>query len=384
MFKTITSVTNILASVPPIIPGESKYGVMSITAEELTPMMRGSVVAAQIDELEIKIADIGTSDRARLFIKWNQAGQDAGLPETAFAKGTPSQMRSRFLLSFLAGNQSEARFFNEIYPEVEDLTIKPYASRAGIGGRYVVAFEDMQKESIKLYDIESAAPQEHVEGMMDVLAKLHGRYWQSPRFSKDLSWLNRHSERHGISVLKRVYSWSGDKFFKQDRDLPESMNRLTQLFTRNQDAFAKVWDAMPATLIHGDCHIGNTYYNTSDGTSGIYDWQAIHLMSGIRDFAYFMVNSVPIETRRQQEKPLLRRYLDGLASAGAGKEAPGFDEAWDLYRLLAIEGWMTIAVTGAIGGLQSEERVVAATERGIAAMEDLDVEAALKQALQKL
>lgn len=381
MLKALSSATNLLASAPPLIPGEKKYGVMSITVEELAPMMRGAVAEAKIEKLDIKIADIGTSDRARLFIEWNQAGKDAGLPVTAFAKGTPSQMQSRFLLAFLAGNQSEARFFNEIYPEVPDLTIKPYVSRAGIGGRYVVAFEDMQKDSIELYDVDSAAPLEHAEGVMDVLGKLHGRYWQSPRFSKDLSWLNCASERTGLSILKWVYSWSGDRFFKQDRDLPESMRRLTELFTANQDTLIKFWDSLPATLTHGDCHLGNSYY-TSEGNSGIYDWQAVHLMSGVRDFAYFMVNSVPIDTRRQQEETLLRRYLDGLAAAGAGKEAPDFNEAWELYRLLAIEGWITIVVTGAFGGLQSEERVIAATERGIAAMEDLEVEAALKKALR--
>ena len=379
--RAISSIANMLASTSPLIPGERKYGVMSLTPEELAPRMRGKVADAKIDKLEIKIADIGTSDRARLFIEWNQAGKQAGLPDTAFSKGTPSQLRSRFLLAFLAGNQAEAGFFTEIYPEVEDLTIEPYVSRAGMGGRYVVAFEDMQKESVQLYDVDSAAPLTHVEGMIDVLAKLHGRYWQSPRFSQDLSWLNRASERTGIFVLKQVYSWSGEKFFKQDRDIPESMQRLTRLFTRNQNALLKIWDSLPATLTHGDCHLGNSYY-TSDGSSGIYDWQAVHLMHGLRDFAYFMVNSVPIDTRRQQEESLLRRYLDGLAAAGAGKEAPDFNEAWELYRLLAIEGWMTIVVTGAFGGLQSEERVIAATERGTAAMEDLEVEAALQKALK--
>lgn len=381
MNKTVSGAANILASASPRIPGEGKYGVKSLTAEELTPMMKGSVADAKIDELEIKIADRGTTDRARLFIEWNQVGKDAGLPETAFAKGTPSQTRSRFLLAFLAANQSEARFFNEVYPEIDDLTIRPYVSRSGTGGRYVVAFEDIAQDDVELYDIDSAAPVEHVEGVIDVLAKLHGRYWQSPRFSTDLSWLNCHSERTGISVLKRIYSWSGDKFFKQDRDVPESMRRLTHLFTKNQDVLEKVWDSMPRTLTHGDCHLGNSYYTRSSGTSGIYDWQAVHLMHGIRDFAYFMVTSVPVDTRRQHEESLMRRYVDGLGAAGVGDEAPDFKEAWDLYRLLAVEGWMTVVVTGAFGGLQSEERVIAATERGVAAMEDLEVEAALNKAL---
>jgi len=167
----------------------------------------------------------------------------------------------------------------------------------------------------------------------------------------------------------------------QDRDLPESVRRLTRHYVRNQPALVKVWEAMPPTLCHGDNHLGNTFTNP-DGSAGIYDWQVFHKMNGLRDFAYFLMHSVPTDLRRAEEKNLLERYLHGLTENGAGAEVPTLAEAWDSYRLLTIDGWIIIVFTLAAGGMQPDDRMEVTAVRAVNTLVDLDVEQAISAALR--
>lgn len=276
----------------------------------------------------------------------------------------------------------ETRFFEQIHPAVQDLTIAPYVSRAGSGGRYVVALEDLAlRGGVTFYDADDEAPKEHAEAVIDLLARLHGRFWKSPRFETDLSWLETYSRRPGYPFMKQLFTWSEKKFMKQDREVPDAVRRLTKTYVQNQKALVGVWESMPMTLCHGDTHLGNTFAN-ADGTAGIYDWQVFHKMNGLRDVAYFLMHSIPTELRRAEEENLLRRYLDGLAEPGAGSEAPTFAEAYDTYRLLTIDGWIAIVFTLAAGGMQPNDRMEVTAVRAISSLVDLDVEQAINGALR--
>jgi len=277
----------------------------------------------------------------------------------------------------------ETRFFQQIQPSVADLTIEPYVARSGSGGRYVIAFEDLalRDGGVTFYNADDEAPKEHAEGVIDLLATLHGRFWRSPRFAGDLAWIETYARRPGGPVMKHFFTLSERRFMQQDRSVPDSVRRLTKQYVRNQHALTRIWESMPQTLCHGDTHLGNTYGN-ADGTAGIYDWQVFHKMNGLRDFAYFMMHSIPTELRRNEEKNLLARYLDGLAESGApANEVPSFDEAFDTYRLLTVDGWIAIVFTLAAGGMQPDDRMEVTAVRAINTLLDLDVEQALDSVL---
>lgn len=386
MLHTANSVKDFALGILPWVPTEKSYGLDSLKPTELTRAIAPNLPGACIESLRVEMDSQGTTDRARLHLQWNAAGQAAALPTTAFAKGTSTKIGSRAVVSAFACHTYETRFYQQIYPSVADLTVKPFVSRSGMGGRYVVAFEDLKlRGSIRFYNADDEASKEHAEGVIDLLAQLHGRFWKSPRFASDLAWLETYSRRPGYPFMKRLNIWSEKKFMAQERaarlGVTDSVRRLTRLHAHNQDKLVRVWEAMPQTLCHGDCHLGNTFGNP-DGTAGIYDWQVFHKMNGLRDFAYFMMHSIPTALRRAEERNLLRRYLDGLAQAGAGREAPGFDSAWDAYRLLTIDGWMAIVLTFAVGGMQPDDRMEVTALRALATMADLDLETVLAKAIR--
>jgi len=373
----LESVRDLGLGLAPWVPGHGRYGLDSLTTRELGEAIGRGVPGARLESHDVVIDSRGTTDRARLLLSWNEAGRDAGLPASAFAKGTSSQLAPRAIVSGFSCHTYETRFFQQIQPSVADLTVESYVARAGAGGRYVIALEDAAlRGDVTFYNADDEATKAHAEAVVDLLAKLHGRFWNSPRFQTDLSWLETYSRRPGYPVMRKLFSWSERRFMKQDREVPESVRRLTKSYVDNQDVFVKVWESMPVTLCHGDTHLGNTFSNP-DGTAGIYDWQVFHKMNGLRDIAYFLMHSIPSALRRAEEENLLRRYLAGLAEAGAGCEVPSYDEAFDRYRLLTIDGWIAIVFTLAAGGMQPDDRMEVTAVRAVNTLMDLDVEKAI-------
>lgn len=377
MFRTMTAAMDLALGLAPWIPGQQRYGLDSLTTAELGAALAAGVPGARLVSHEVEIDSRGTTDRARIRLTWNDVGRRWGLPESAFAKGTSSQLAPRGIVSAFGCHTYETRFFQEIQPSVADLTIKPYIARSGSGGRYVAAFEDVAlRGDVTFYNADDECTLEHAEAMMDLLAALHGRFWRSPRFDTDLSWLETYSRRPGYPFMAQAFKLSERKFMAQDREVPDSVRRLTKMYVQNQPALVKVWEAMPQTLCHGDDHLGNTFSNP-DGTAGIYDWQVFHKMNGLRDVAYFLMHSVPTSLRRSHEKPLIERYLHGLAEHGAGNEVPSLSEAFDTYRLLTIDGWIIIVFTLAAGSMQPDDRMEVTAARAINTLMDLDVESAI-------
>jgi hypothetical protein len=376
---TLDTIKNIAIGMSPIIRGEDRFGLASISPAELTAAIAKDAPGARIEKIRLEADSKGTTDRGRLFLDWNQAGINAGLPTTAFAKGTPSTTSSRILNSTFGLCESEVRFYNELQPAVAALTLKPYVARVGAGGRFVIAMEDLGKQAT-FFQPGEEAPLSHAEAIMDVLALLHAKYWRSPRFASDLQWITPFSRRPGFVLAHKVLVMYEPKWLRKRADVPPSVQRLTQFYLENRPALDRAWEALPPTLCHGDPHLGNTYAK-SDGASGIYDWQNLHKMNGMRDVAYFMGHSLPIELRRAQEKNLIRRYLDGLAFNGVGHEVPTFEKAFDQYRLLIMDGWTSVWASLAIGGMAEEARGEILMQRFYAALTDLDTEKALRGAV---
>lgn len=383
MFGTARAAKDMALGMSPWVPGQGKYGLDSLRADEFTTALAADVPGARCESIAIEVDSRGTTDRARIHLRWNAAGQEADLPASAFAKGTSTQVAPRAIVSGFGCHTYETRFFAQIQPALADLTITPYVSRSGTGGRYVVAAEDLalREGGVTFYDADDDAPRSHVEAVVDMFATMHGRFWESPRFTGDLRWLETYSRRPGYAFMERLFAWSEKRFMKQDREVPDVVRRLTKTYVQNQPALVRVWESMPQTLAHGDSHLGNTYGNP-DGSAGIYDWQVFHKQNGLRDIAYFLSTSVPIELRRAEEKNLIARYVEHLAAAGAGAHAPSFEEAFDAYRLLTIDGWIAIVFTLAAGGMQPTARMEVTAVRAIAALQDLDVEQALTAVLR--
>ncbi|MDB6060577.1 MAG: hypothetical protein JWM78_680 [Verrucomicrobiaceae bacterium] len=120
-------------------------------------------------------------------------------------------------------------------------------------------------------------------------------------------------------------------------DDPEHLGRAFKLLVAHERR-----ETMPRCLIHGDSHLGNSYFRP-DGTRIFIDFQLITAGHPWRDLTYFLVGSLTVEDRRKAERELLQHYLDRLEVHGAGGRL-SFEKLWDEYRVWPMWGmvaWIT-------------------------------------------
>jgi hypothetical protein len=103
----------------------------------------------------------------------------------------------------------------------------------------------------------------HVLQLFEALAPLHARFWNSSRFEQDLAWVPAHT--HG--PLHTVLSDPGRVPAHIAATVPRvhfKRETLQRLGVSPADLYQQVPHAQqvqprgPLTLLHGDCHVGNT------------------------------------------------------------------------------------------------------------------------------
>lgn len=173
------------------------------------------------------------------------------------------------------------------------------------------------------------------EQAVEILSRLHAFWWDHLRLGKDIGQYPTWEERQ-------------QDFADTEKCTHEFMNHLG-------DALSPAWGAvyesvLPAlpnlfrrhaagknlTLVHGDAHLGNFLFprNTEAGSACLLDWQFWHPTIGGTDLAFMIATEWEIAARRERERPVLRRYYEGLLERGV--QGYAWDACWDDYRLSVI------------------------------------------------
>jgi Ser/Thr protein kinase RdoA (MazF antagonist) len=234
-------------------------------------------------------------------------------------------------------------------------------------GRYVMVLEDLVAAGCAFPSPRDPRVGTWVRQIVAQLARLHARFHESSRFVSDLAWLAERGTGagdFGASLVKLALERVGDS-------QSPAFRRFANLFVERAPAIAALWNAGPATLVHGDPHLGNLFL---DGERiGFLDWGVTAVAPGMRDVAYVLCNSVPTELRRAHEREWVEGYCSALAAHGVALAA---DVAWEQYRLFAIYGWLAATATLAMGSKwQPEALALSSTERATEALADLECEA---------
>jgi hypothetical protein len=347
-------------------------------AEELTPELltaalaerRPGVVVEGLRVLEQAHCDSGSaSTAARAVLDLDYApGHDEGLPSRVVLKtvlirpGAPGVMY-----------ENEVRFYRQLRPELDIETPQAYASIYDeASGSFGVVLEDLRLRSARFPDATGSMTQQEIMDALRHLARLHARFWSSPRFSRDLGWLWTPCSG-GFHDFMRAGG------FELIRDQIEGTPYKQELLVRLGRTLPELWELLwqaqailasePTTLLHGDAHLGNTYL-LPGGRAGLLDWQLMNRGRWAHDVTYLLMTALETDFRRRHERELLAGYLEELRGGGV-EDAPGLDDAWLLHRQTAIWGFL---VGWCITPVENygEEILRANLERLTAAVEDLE------------
>jgi Ser/Thr protein kinase RdoA (MazF antagonist) len=270
---------------------------------------------------------------------------------------------------------TEVCFYRELAPQVVGV---PYCYGAAFDawtGRYLLVLEDLPAESCEFPDTLHPLSADQASLVVELLAELHATFWDRP-------------PRDGRGSMGWLYTPSGDVTSLLTGSLMHaSIKRLAERTTMpvdngrfiadNYRAVAGLIDAPPHTVMHGDAHPGNMYFQ--GGKAGLLDWQAVRRGHPSRELAYTLITSLTPEDRQATQRELLDDYRRALVAAG-GPELDR-DDLWLRFRQAALYAYTAPLITAGMGGMQVEDIAMEGVRRGVAALDDLETVAALKSSL---
>lgn len=348
-----------------VLPGGSEVPLRSggVTAEWLTGALglpEGSITSVRvIDEHS------GTAARARIAI---DSRPEVDLPENLFLKSTPHDFAQHMMMNLFDLGNREVLAYQVLGDDPPVRIPRCYLARADERrGRNMMVLEDLSPTARFRTVCDSVTPAE-AEAVVDAMADQHIAFWDSPRFSGDLSVMtgrSRAANLLGDAIRRRFVG--NMKGHAADLVPAHTKRKSRILFERSADIDA-FWASQPQTLLHGDPHLGNLFFEGA--APGFFDWQVAMSGVGVRDVAYFATVSVEPDELRRIERGLVERYAARLDAADIEID---LDHLWTLYRAGATEMYLS-AICAAEAGERAQPIAIttAGVERSVAAVEALD------------
>lgn len=319
-----------------------------VTGQWLNEIVGSATPGAEIAEIIIGDTHDGMTSRQKLNLRWNSAGQQAGLPQSLFVKATPENPFLRETLAMLHMHEIEARFYQTLQPELGSMAPKSYYARSYPGGRFLILLEDLSVRGCRPYWLADTCDLAHAKAVIVALGRMHAKYWQSDRLLNDLVWVRPRTKRFGWTWLEQAFQYARSALPGKiaENEFPEEMASLLRLWNQHANAIFNAWEKQPRTVLHGDPHLGNTF-SSPDGTAGLFDWQVKFSGHGLRDIAYFILSALSNEDRKKNERDLFDLYLETLVEGNVRLDR---QEAWNDYCLFALDGWDANIMTIVQGG----------------------------------
>lgn len=350
------------------------HSVLPRDIAEVDAPLLGRLLDADVRSVEVEGHNSGTTTRARLRI----TADDERLPPTLFMKVAPTEKRTRLFVNLMGLGRQEVAFYRDVRAAVPVQTPEVYAARYDpVLARFALVLEDLEARGCRFGDITTPVSADEAAAVVTALARLHAAFWDSPRFATDLAWVRGQHDDPNAALVSRLIKRSVAQVERSHGDrLTGALRAGGRYVIANRPALDARLARGPLTLQHGDTHVGNMAF---DGTTPLFfDWQVTRRGPGLRDVAYFMITSLPVELRRSHEQDLLREYQRELK---AGSVVATSDDLWFRYRLHAVDPWIASVVTVAAGGLQAAHIAEVGLERSLAAVQDLDTFAEVRDYL---
>jgi hypothetical protein len=347
------------------------------TLAQITPAWLSLALSRQGTPLEVSSvrledAHSGTTGRGLIGVEYR--GTATG-PERLFVKLPPEDDTQRAFVAETGMGTREARFYRELAAEVPVRVPRCYfADFDSSDDRYLMLLEHLPDSGCTFRNASTRYSIDYMKSVLALFARLHAAYWDSPRFTSDLAWVTAPARHEmGPRLVRRALE-------RYREEMPPAFGRLGDLYVEATAGVHDVWERGTHTLVHGDCHDGNLFYDTASDEPGLLDWAIVSRSSGMRDVAYFLAGTPRPEDRGRIRGELLGFYLDQLAELGV----PSLDRA-------ALESeftwhtayvWIAAVTTLAMGSQWQPENYVRKTMGRLnEAIADYDCAGALTRAL---
>ncbi|WP_300400499.1 phosphotransferase [Nocardioides sp.] len=312
-----------MSAVPTV---EAAAGRLPLSLDEVTPdwltgalhdHFPGAVVTGVRRDREF----FGTAASARLHLEYAPGGRPG--PASVHIKGGfDDTWRKRVWMAL----QQEVHFYRDFADDVELNLSQVYFADLDDSPQGVLVMEDLAARGVSFGQNMLPVTADHVAGVLESVAGMHAAWWGSPRLAQMSGW--EQPQRTFLKYLLRPNHWDVLVNWTNGDLLLEAVGTAENGIA----ALEKLWawcDAQPRTLVHGDLHGGNIFYEP-DGRPGFLDWQLCFGGTYSHDMAWIIITALTVEQRRAHERDLVATYRDALR--GAGGPAPTASDMWVAYR----------------------------------------------------
>ncbi|MEM9727413.1 MAG: phosphotransferase [Myxococcota bacterium] len=342
----------------------------AIEGDWLANALSSFLPRARLSGVEVLDETSGTTARRRLRLRYADDAKADGAPKSVFVKIQPPGFTERLFGNLFRLGATEVGFYRDVRPSLPVQAPTCFAARDGRGGDFALVLEDLSASDAEFSTIETPISVAKATAVVRLLAKLHGHYWGS-EIAEQHRWL-RTPERTRNEAIERYVCVRAHRptIERFEELLPPSVRSGAAGIHRGRRALERFWADGPRTLIHGDPHAGNLYFQR--GVPGLFDWQVAQHHQGIRDVAYFLVLSLDTDLRRAHERGLFEAYVDALHEGSVPYADLDPNRLWTLYRSFSLYAYLGASVTATMSDLQPKPIARLGLRRAAAAVDDLD------------
>jgi hypothetical protein len=342
---------------------------MEIHPEWLSQALAVRFPGVRVASIEVTKQRQVTNSHANLRVSYDVSG---GAPETMFCKLPPTDPNRREAIVRTGMGEREVKFYEQLAPKLGMRVPEVLVAQARSDGTFILLLEDLNASGCVISDGRLGVSPDSAAGALEDLAVLHLRYLDPKFRASDVPWILATSSSSDYGSVMLRYGLENHR----DR-LSDEFSEMAELYIENSGQLQELWHQGPQTVIHGDAHIGNLFFD-GDRT-GFLDWGIININTPMRDVSYFLTMSLAIDDRRSHERDLLSHYLE-IWNAGGG-EPLSWDDAWLAHRVHAAYAVLaSCQVVTFPADVTPQRQVFAAAflDRAQAAVADLEARSAIR------
>lgn len=331
-----------------------------IDATWLTAVLRQAGVDGNINDF--KATTIGTGQVGEN-VRFELSGD--GVPASVVGKFPSPDPVSKQTAIDLQNYVREVFFYTTLQETVDITTPRVY-------------FADVDPEThdfvVIMEDLAPGEPGDQLAGCsvddaalaLEELAKLQGPRWGDESLTDyallasaggDPTAMQQFYQSLEPGFLERYHNW-----------LDSSQQAIVSRVGNRLDTYQDLYTGPPG-LVHVDYRLDNMMFG-GPYPLAVVDWQSIALGCPVADASYFLGTSLPPEVRAQEERHLLRHYLDVL---NAYKVDLDEETGFALYRNFAPGGLIMAVIASMIVGQtdRGDAMFMAMAQRSARMCEDL-------------
>jgi len=148
------------------------------------------------------------------------------------------------------------------------------------------------------------------------IAGLHAFWWKNQAL-EDLPWLPRlddNRRRTNLPTVTRL-GWESLRNVLSEQELDPPSVSADALAEKIDNLLCTISDN-ERTLVHSDLRADNLLFSQTGDSVVIVDWQGCCTAPPVFDLTYFLIQSLTIDDRRENEEKLLDYYAQALSNRG--------------------------------------------------------------------